>query len=147
MKFNWGIGIALFYSFFVLALVYQVWKSTQYDHSLVSDHYYADDLKYQEHYNKLKNKQQLSTDLKIIELEDRGGIALRFPPEVSKIRGEVHFFCPSDSKLDFRLPVQAKGPQQEQFVPTKGLKNGLWKIKVDWQADGTAYYSEEAIVI
>ena len=65
MKINWGTGIAIFFSVFVLSLVYQVYRSTQYDHSLVSDQYYADDLRYQEHYDKLANAQSLEKDLQI----------------------------------------------------------------------------------
>ena len=65
MKINWGSGIAIFYSLFVITMVYAVVRSTQFDNSLVSDHYYADDLKYQERFDKLSNAQNLKEDLKI----------------------------------------------------------------------------------
>jgi hypothetical protein len=45
MKFNWGTGIAIFYIIFVVSLVFQVFKSRQYDHSLVVDNYYEEDIK------------------------------------------------------------------------------------------------------
>jgi hypothetical protein len=146
MKFNWGTGIALFYSVFVVALVFQVIKSTQYDHSLVSEKYYAKDLAYQEHYDKLVNSQQLEKDLQVIQNESKTAVTLEFPEQLSKINGEIHFFCPSDSRQDFRLPVRPNANNQ-QVVSTQDLKPGLWRVKVDWKAEGKAYFKEEVIVL
>jgi len=146
MKINWGTGIAIFFSIFVLSLVYQVYRTTQYDHSLVSDNYYADDIKYQQHYDKLANAQQLETDLEINQLNQLSQVELRFPVELEKVGGEIHFFCPSDQKSDFRLAVQTeKGNVQR--IPTEGLRPGLWRIKVDWRASGKQFYKETTINI
>ena len=146
MKLNWGSGIAIFYSIFVLVLVFAVFKSRNYDHSLVSDQYYADDLKYQEHYDKLVNANLLEEDLKIWNKKQKGGIELQFPKELQNVGGEIHLFCPSDSKSDLRMTIQ---PDTEniQFVPTEGMRKGLWKVKVDWTAENKAYYKEEVITI
>lgn len=146
MKFNWGTGIAIFYGVFVLALVFQVIKSTQYDHSLVSDHYYADDLAYQSHYDKLLNTQNLKKDLEISEIAEEGLVAIKFPEDLGNIQGEILLFCPSDSKLDLRVPIQTDANFQ-QVLPVRGLKPGLWKLKVDWQAGGNGYYKEEALTV
>lgn len=146
MKFNWGTGIALFYSVFVLALVFQVFKSTQYDHSLVSDKYYAKDLAYQEHYEKLANSQQLEKDLEVIQNDSKTFVRLAFPEQLSRINGEIHFFCPSDSRQDFKVPVRPNADNQ-QIVSTQKLKTGLWRVKIDWKADGKSYFKEEVIVI
>lgn len=144
MKFNWGTGIAIFFSVFVLSLVYQVYRSTQYDHSLVSDQYYADDLRYQEHYDKLVNAQQLKEDLKIEKTKESAALELHFPGGFTQLGGEVHFFCPSDQSSDFRLPVKPMG-DGVQRIPTEQLRRGLWKVKVDWTADGKTYYKEQDI--
>lgn len=146
MKFNWGTGIAVFFTAFVLALVFQVYKSTQYDHSLVSDHYYADDLAYQQHYDKLANAQQLREDLRIWNKIQKEEVELAFPAEFSEVKGEVYFFCPSDRSSDFRVAVQP-GPEHIQRIPTRGLRRGLWRVKVDWQAGGKAFYKEETITL
>ncbi len=145
MKLNWGHGIAIFFTLFVGSLVFQVIKSTQYDNSLVSDHYYADDINYQKHYNKLVNSQQLEEDL-IIEKTEKGNfVTLIFPEELSKVEGNIHFFCPSDSKVDFKLPISITAGKQ--VVPVEGLKKGLWRVKVNFEAGGKAYYKEEPIIL
>jgi nitrogen fixation protein FixH len=146
MKFNWGTGIALFYLTFMTVLVYYVIKSTTYDNSLVSEQYYADDLAYQQHYNKLVNAQQLGEDLKIWNKVQKEEVELIFPAEVGAVKGQIHFFCPSDSGSDFKLPVQPDA-ERVQRIPTAGLRPGLWKVKVDWQADGKTYFKEERITL
>ena len=144
MKINWGTGIAIFFSVFVLSLVYQVYRSTQYDHSLVSDHYYADDLRYQEHYDKLVNAQQLEEDLKIRLAADKATLELHFPKQIADHGGEIFFFCPSNQSSDFRLPVEPMG-DGVQRIPTAELLRGLWKIKVDWTGNDKAFYKEQDI--
>lgn len=144
MKINWGTGIALFYITFVGVLVFAVVKSTTYDNSLVSEHYYADDLAYQQHYNKLVNSQSLKHDLQIIKLNEV--VTFQFPAEVSKAQGEIEFFCPFDHSQDFQVSINPDAQQQQRVDITK-FKNGRWKIKVEWHADGKDYYKEEAIIL
>ena len=146
MKFNWGTGIALFYATFVMAFAFLVFKSTQYDHSLVSDEYYADDIAYQEHYDKLANTQQLARDVVVVLNGSKTAIELKFPDGIKDVEGEIVFFRPSDSRKDFRVPVRPD-PANEQVVSTQGLEAGLWRVKIDWKAEGKAYYKEELIVI
>ncbi|HMQ48675.1 MAG TPA: FixH family protein [Saprospiraceae bacterium] len=146
MKFNWGTGIALFFTVFVVSLVYQVYKSTQYDNSLVSDEYYADDLKYQEHYNKLLNTQSLRENLAFNYEAPAQAISLVFPSDAIPENGEILFFCPSDSKSDFSTSIQVN-ESHEQVISTQGMKSGLWKIKVDWQANGKSYFKETSLVL
>jgi len=144
MKWNWGYGIAAFYLVFVGALVFQVWKSTQYDHALVSNQYYKDDLNYQQHYDKLVNTRQLQQDLLIMEDDDRKLVKLQFPNELGKLSGKVQFFCPSASGNDFTVPVRTDD-RGIQLVSTEDLRQGMWRVKVDWSANGTEYYKEEVV--
>ncbi|AEE47920.1 FixH family protein [Haliscomenobacter hydrossis] len=146
MKFNWGTGIAVFYSLFVITMVYSVYRSTQFDNSLVSDQYYADDLKYQERFDKLSNAQSLKQDLEIQTAESGSQVELFFPGELGRVHGEIHFFCPSDQGSDFKVNI-APNLNHRQVISTSGLKSGLWRVKVDWSDGKKAYYKEEVIQI
>jgi hypothetical protein len=147
MKINWGTGIAIFFSIFVCSLVYFVYCTTKYDNSLVSDQYYADDLNYQQHYNKLVNAQLLEKDLEIRKTAQQQSVELRFPDEVAEeIGGEIYFFCPSHKGSDFRIAISTDD-QNIQQIPTEGLRPGLWRVKVDWEAAGKNYYKETTINI
>lgn len=144
MKFNWGHGIALFFSVFVLSLVYQVYRSTTIDNSLVFDDYYAKDLTYQQHYNKVKNATTLKEKVAIKAINDR--VLIQFPVDMGSVSGEIKFFCPSASESDFSLPVQTDSGNT-QVVPSKDLKKGLWKVRINWKAKEKEFFSEESIVL
>lgn len=146
MKLNWGTGIALFYSTFVLVLVAVVIKTTTFDNSLVSEQYYADDLNYQQQFDKLQNSKNLARNLEIEYQAASQQVLLHFPDNLPAPKGEIYFFCPSNSKLDFRQPVNADANRQ-QSIATEQLKPGLWRIKVDWQAGDTPYFKEVALAL
>ncbi len=144
--FNWGVGIALFYGLFMVAMVAVVLRTTQFDHALVSEKYYADDLRYQEHYDKLLNTRGLKAKPEIEFNDDRSGIRLAFPPELGEVEGEVTFFRPSNQSSDFQVPLTL-GENRLLFIPTQDLDPGLWKVQLDWSADDKAYYLEKVIVL
>jgi nitrogen fixation protein FixH len=146
MKFNWGTGIALFFSIFVLSLVYVVYQTTLIDNSLVFDDYYAKDLAYQQHYDKLQNAMALKEKVEITNSRSESKVSIQFPRSVGNVSGEITFFCPSHSKSDFKLAV---APDQDflQQIDSKGLRKGLWKVRINWEAAGKEFYSEETIVL
>jgi nitrogen fixation protein FixH len=146
MQFNWGTGIALFFSLFVVTLLYFVYRSTLLDNSLVSDAYYAEDLKYQERFDKMSNAQGLKEDLKILNFAADSQVELLFPTEFAKVQGEIYFFCPSDQGSDFKLNI-APNQENRQLISTSGLKTGKWRVKVDWSDGIKSYYKEEIIKI
>lgn len=142
IKWHWGTGIALTYTVFVGVLVFFVIKSTTFDNSLVVEDYYAKDIAYQEHYDKLANSLSLEKDLKV-ELK-RPNLQLRFPEDLGAISGEILFFSPSHSHLDFTVPIS---PDADfvQTIPVGDIRPGLWWVKVEWQAGGVEYYQEKRI--
>ncbi len=146
MKFNWGTGIALFYSTFALAMVFMVIKSSQHDVGLIKKNYYDDDINYQSHFDKLQNERNLKTDLMIDLTHEGTDLALKFPTETPKPTGKVTFFRPSKTTIDKTLDIQA-GDNNEMIIPTAVLQSGLWKVQVDWQANGKTFYKEQNVFI
>lgn len=146
MKFHWGWGIAIAYTTFVLVMVALVIKSKSVDHALVAEDYYAQDLAYQQHYDKLANAASLKEDLEVFADREGGAVVLRFPAELGEPSGRVVFFRPSDKRLDktFEIRVDAQG---EMRVPMAELVRGFWRVKVDWQVGGKAYYKEVSLML
>ena len=144
MKFNWGTGIAVFYILFMVILVSVVIKTKSYDHSLVMNNYYEEDLKYQQQYDKLANTQAMDTPVLINQQPDK--VTIQFPKEMEGVNGEVWMFRPSNAKQDFRLPIQVSG-ENVMEIPTGSMSQGRWKIKVDWQSSTQKFYKEETIVL
>ena len=146
MKINWGTGIFLFYSFFAISLFYQVYKSTQYDHSLVVENYYAKDLAYQTTYNKLQNSLQLSTPLKVTYFEGLQLLEIAFPKEMIDISGTILFYRASNKKEDTTIPIQV-GIDNCLNIFTNTLAPGMWKVEIDWASNGVHYLNRNTIQV
>jgi hypothetical protein len=144
MKWNWGTGIALAYVVFVGVMVFQVFRSLTLDNSLVSEHYYADDIHYQEQFQKIENTMNLNGKVEVLPGQDQ--IEVRFPQNIGEASGEVFLFCPSDSKQDRHVPI-ALSPDNTMSIPTEGLKRGKWRVKIDWKAGDKKYFQESMLVI
>lgn len=145
-KINWGTGIFLFYTFFATTLFYQVYRSTQYDHSLVVENYYEKDLAYQNTFDKLNNSQSLKNPLQIHYDEILRLVEIEFPAEIKNIKGSVLFYRASDKKEDTLLPIQL-ATDNCMTIFVRSLKPGLWKIEIDWEGDNTPYLDREMIIV
>lgn len=143
MKFNWGTGIALFYTCFAGTMIFFVIKSKSYDHSLVQDDYYAADIAYQEQYDKIANEQRERLHLEHNDATQE--LSLYFPNNTGSIQGSILFFRPSNSKEDKQIRLQIE--EQQQRISTQSLSSGLWKLKIDWTADGKSYYKETTLIL
>ncbi|MCC6726573.1 MAG: FixH family protein [Saprospiraceae bacterium] len=144
MKLNWGTSIAIFYIAFAATMVGFVVKSKSYDHSLVTDDYYAKDLAYQQHYDKMANAKALTSDLTIGKVGNQ--VQFLFPKEIAQPSGEILFYRADDKSKDFTVQVSADS-NGLQAVPTDKLKTGRWTVKVDWQAGGKEFYKEQVVIL
>lgn len=146
MKINWGTGIFLFYSFFATTLFYQVYKSTQYDHHLVVEDYYAKDLAYQATFDKLENSMRLNDPLQIAYQKSTKQLKLKFPQEARTITGNILLYRASDKEADVLLPIQVD-IKNNMTINLETLKAGKWKIEVDWTASKIPYLNHKIIEI
>lgn len=144
MKISWGTGIWAFYGLFVLMILAMVGMSIVQKIDLVADDYYEQELRYQGRIDKIAHAKQLVTPLKWEVAET--GITIQYPADMKGISGQIHFYCPSDNRKDFKIKVQ---PNQSgiQFIPTQKTPSGRYKIQIDWQANDVAYWNEGIVNI
>lgn len=146
-EFNWGTGIFAFYTVFVLTLIFVVYKSTQYDHSLVVEDYYAKDLAYQGRYDQMKNSAQLAEKLHIFYLAQSDQVQIRFPDGLgSEFDGEVLFYRADNKSKDALLPIQTD-QEKDMLVDVTDFETGRWKVQVEWSAANKEYYDEKVLFI
>ncbi len=146
MKLNWGFGIALFYLSFMTILLYFVFKSTTYDHSLVMDNYYEEDLKYQEHYDKMSNQMALTKSLVISQNDEAQYLRFEFPGNMKEVKGKILLFCPSTKHRDIEKDIELDA-NNKMLIRTNNMVSGRWIIKADWTANDIPYYKETEIVL
>ncbi len=145
MKFNWGTGIVLaFIAFISFILYFVITMSTnkKYDHDLVTEDYYKQELEYQEVIDKEENSKTLKQNLNLTKTAE--GLAIEFPADfdINNITGKVFLYRPSNEKFDFEVPISLS--HHTLLIPDKSLLDGRWNIKVDWQYQKMMYlYKKE----
>lgn len=143
---NWGIRIFIFYSFFVVGILFLVIRSTFHTWDLVADDYYGEELKYDSRIKAVSNtvalakKPEMRTDGKTV--------VLSFPSELMTLKpaGKVKFYKPSDKGGDFELPVQLDTQGSQTMVIPEG-KNGRYNAQLSWSAMDRQYYQEYYLVL
>lgn len=145
-RVNWGTGIVIGIIVFVVISVSMTVIFMTQDVSLVSDNYYEKSLVYQDEIDKQSRTKSLDEQVKI----NFNGevVTISFPPDYSekKITGEIYFYRPSNSSLDFKLPLQVN-EEGNQVIPVGHFEKGFWRIKLNWTMDENEYYNERAITI
>ena len=141
MKISWGTGIAIFYSFFVIAMLVFVYAATNQDISLVSDTYYEEDLGYQMKLDKIQRTNQLKHVFVLSIEQNSTGISVTIPEELSHFKGNMTLFHPAYAILDQIYPIESN-TQHKQFIPVQRLKKGRWLVKIDGENEGKNYYHE-----
>ena len=142
---NWGTKIAIFYIFFMVAMLSMVFMSTKNKFSLVTDQYYETALDYDNHISQVKASQELENPLEITLDADLNEINLQFP-DIQDIKGEIHLYRPSSHFMDKYFEI-ALNEGNSQVIPTGKLKAGLWKIKIKWESGEASFFDEKTLFL
>lgn len=147
MKINWGTGIVIAFVLFISFIMYFVINMTvndKYDHDLVTDDYYEEELKHQNEIDKLNNAKKLDQNIRWKKTDD--GLEIRFPDtfEPENITGKVFLYRPSNKSLDSETTISLS--DNIMLIPNKRLLDGRWNLIVDWQYNGTSYLYKKEIV-
>ena len=146
MKINWGTGIVLAFIGFISFIMYFVISMNvddKYDHDLVTEEYYKEELAYQESIEKIKNSKSLTNNISWKRTEK--GLEMTFPENLNpeEIEGNVFLYRPSNKQLDFETKISLSN--HHLLIPDKRLLDGRWNIKIDWQYKGKSYLFIEKI--
>ena len=145
-KANWGTGIFISYALFILLAILAAVYFMNQDVDLVTDDYYQQEIKYQDQIDKIQRTNSLPEKPAINF--DGSKINLSFPESLlnKNVTGKIHFYRPSNPKLDFDLPLSLNN-DGIQLVSTKKMETGFWRLKMYWTMEGNEYYSEKEIIL
>lgn len=146
LKFNWGTGITLTYSLFVLAVLIMVYIFMNQEVVLETNDYYAKGLEYQKQIDKVERTNKLPVQLEVNLTEEN--VEFLFPKLFSykDISGKIIFYRPSSSNQDFTVNISADSSNIQKLL-RRNLSKGLWKIKIDWAVLSNSYYNEKIIMV
>jgi hypothetical protein len=147
MKINWGTAIVIAFVCFISFIMYFVISMStnkKYEHDLVVEDYYQQELKFQEDINKEENAKDLASNLNWQKTNE--GIIISFPKDLdsNNIKGKVFLYRPSNKQLDFEIPISLSN--HNLLIPDNSLLDGRWNIKVDWTYNSQDYMYKTEIV-
>jgi hypothetical protein len=145
MKFNWGYKIVLVYCVFVAGILYLVVQSSRQQMDLVTDDYYAQEIKYQEKIDQSKRVSALSEPIRFQLTE--AGIEVNFPKEFDRknIIGNALLYYPANEKKDVSASINTTQGKIEISIPDK--RSGMHILKINWEVEGVSYYFEETVFL
>ena len=140
MKFNWGTGIVLAFIGFISFIMYFIISmntNDKYNHDLVTEDYYKQELEFQNEINKETNAKSLTDNIQWKKTDQ--GLIIIFPEtlKANSITGKVFLYRPSNKQLDFEIPILISNTYL--LVPEKRLVGGHWNITVFWNYNNKDY--------
>lgn len=147
IKINWGWGVVIALASFMIfigTIVFQLMFKKEYNHQLVSETYYKDELVFQLELNKIKNGEKLFENVKI--KNENGNITIIFPTDMdfSKIEGTAYFQYVMEEKYDFEQKIELKSNLLE--IDSTRLKKGTYRVKIDWKYQDVSYLLKDKII-
>ena len=145
MKFNWGTGIFLFITLFViLGIVFIVFAFNN-DVNLVHDEYYKKGVNYDQEIELNKRSYKYKDD--IILINRKHHIVIKFSNElVNTIKaGEVYFFRPSNRFKDLRKKLILSS--DSMIIEKKQLALGRYITKIKWFNENKNYLIKKEFII
>ncbi len=147
MKFNWGHGIFVFFTIFVIIMLSVLYLSRQQNIDLVTEDYYAAELVYQDKIDQLNNSKSKGFEVKH-RIEGKE-LILEFSKSIDEGKvqnGEVYFYRPSDASFDYTQALTLDG-QNELRIAENSLNPGYYIMKISFSIDNEKYYIEKGIMI
>lgn len=147
-NWNWGKGLTLVITLFIVATLSVVGYIVSLDYHMVSENHYEEAVNYQQHINSLEHAESLEDPVEIKIIREKEVVQVRFPASISfkNLKGTIELYRPNDSSMDHSLDLMLdeKGIQN---IESKNLSAGKWIIKVSWNSDSTSYYKQQSIFI
>jgi len=136
--------------FFIVAIIFIVtfiaWAVRQRE-DLVSADYYVREVQYQAQLDSMNRSHAVATRT-VVTFEPAGQTIMITLPEAQTpgVTGSIHLYRPSDARLDRELPL-ALAADGTQRLDAKLLRDGLWKVRVKWSANGQDYFLDQPVIV
>lgn len=140
---NWGRVILIVYLLFVGGMVFMVIKSFNNDYDLVTDDYYAEELKFEDQISASKNAVEFRDS--IIINKSAEDVEVQFPSAFkTATTGELHFYKAANADDDIIMPLQLD-ENGRQVMRRNTINAGFYTVKIKWVKNNINYYTEKTI--
>ncbi len=143
---SWGYKITFLYLGFVVMILTMVVMSIRQDIDLVTENYYEKEQDYIVQVQSSLNSATLEVPLQMDYQAKDKMLQLQFPKDFAAIEGMIQFYRPSNADKDFQLDIEVDSSYLQQ-INLEELMTGLWKVKVNWSADGKTFFDEKQVIV
>lgn len=146
LKLNWGQSLAIVLFLFVVfigSFVYKTLFVSDYDHALVSEEYYKEELHYQEEIDRLNNAKKLTKNVTIERNEK--GITIQFPSNIDYKSITAQLKLIRNANTTFDIEKELKLDSLSYLIPDKELVKGRYTLKLIWKSNENSYQLNEKI--
>lgn len=143
---NWGTGIAITFIVAATGILFLVYKSTTAEFEMVEDNYYEQEMKFNKQLEASRNAARLSSPISVRNEENF--IAINVPKECvsPETSGKIWIYRPSSVKNDLHIEFSPDS-NGDIFLDKDKLITGVYKLKADWQMNGTDYHQEQSFYV
>ena len=138
------IGLVAFFALFIAFIIGFIVFATRQKMDLVANDYYDQEIKFQQHVDRLNHTLPIKAEIKIDYDSTNHAVTVVAPADQRNVTGCVQLYRPSDAKQDRHYSLNSDGAQR---IDTAELTKGLWKVRVQWTNDAREYFFEKPIVI
>ena len=147
-SFNWGNGVTLAITIFVIATLSVVSYLISLDFYLVNNNHYEEGVNYQQTIDSRARTEAMEQPVVVLYDEARVAVKVVFPDEVveNAQEGSIHLYRPNDSNLDMNLPIEFEGGSTH-VIPMERMEKGKWVLTINWTMNDLDYITEKVIII
>ncbi|MGZ4972799.1 MAG: FixH family protein, partial [Limisphaerales bacterium] len=109
--------------------------------------YYEAEIKFQQQIDRVERSRPTEAQLGLNYDAQTAKIVVQLPRDSQTgASGKIELYRPSDARQDknIKLAADQNGTQR---IDVRGLKSGLWKVRVNWTYAGQEYFVEKPITI
>jgi len=143
----WPTAIAVFFALAITFIISFIAFAVRQREDLVSADYYEREVRYQSQLDSMNRSHAVATKT-VVTFEPTGPTIIITLPEAQTpgVTGSIHLYRPSDARLDRELPLTlaADGTQR---LDAKNMAEGLWKVRVKWNANGQDYFLDQPVIV
>lgn len=145
---RWSHAIVALFVLFAGYIGYMVQQAMRTSVDLVSPDYYQQELVYQQRMEMVARTAALPAPVQLTYEAAGQLLTLQLPAALAgqPVRGQLHFFRPSDQKLDFTLPLQIAADQRQR-ISTASVRPGYWRVRVDFDVGPQSYFVDKDLII
>lgn len=143
----WPAAITAFFVGAIIFIVSFIAFAVRQREDLVSADYYEREVRYQSQLDSLNRSQSLARQSIVTYEPQQQTIVITLPAaQTQGATGRVHLYRPSDARLDRELPL-ALSADGVQRLEAKSLRDGLWKVRVQWTVSGQDFFVDQPVIV